>query len=471
MAWKDTLLPASFRNINIEIESIGDDIDRSIVAHEYPYVDGANIEDMGRMPRHIGITAVFYGDDYEIKLQQFLSVLDEPGAGELIHPVFGSLQVQFVRLSVQHSYDRTDYARLTLDFIEAKLRTPLFDRVLPLQQIDAVNQSVDDVLAGAKTRFTLDIGKALNLPSLLRDKLSADMLNAIDNMRHLADQLIDARGWVASGVYYLNNPIAFVDDISSGLISRVQAIFSPMNLRLGYSGVSSSGGVTNGLNVAGSSSVGSFGITQSASVSSFSTADNLPVGYSRGSLTTVWKAPLAYLQQPLLTLSSASPATSANSLITTLTSDGVVTQPFLVAHITVQQAIAIASAAAEIYSLDLGVSVLTPDDVEAIAADTRSTIANAITLVRTTFPDIVQSRPITEPLKALALTITVAAEKLIRAKPPLINRIVDSAGNLQLLAHLWYNDYRRADELLRLNPAITNPNFIMRGTSLRAYAV
>lgn len=415
MAWENTLLPASFRGITFEVVSTSDDIERAVATHEYPYLDGANVEDLGRAARRLSMVAVFYGDDYEIRLQQFLAAIDVPGAAELIHPVFGALQAQFMRSNVPHDAATPDYTKVTLEFIEARLHTPLFDRVLPLQKVDAINQFADGALAAAQSRFWLDMTAALNLPAALRDKLSSDLLNVMDNMRVYCDQLIGARGWLASGLYYLNYPVAFVDDLSSGLISRLQAIFSPMDLRLGYTGVSDMG------------------------------------GYGRGSIATVWQAPLVSLQQPLLT--AATP-----------------TQPFLTAHLMVQQAIAVAGASAALFSQALDTAVLTPADIESVAADARTSINAAIAQVRLSFPDLVQARPITESLKMLALSVTEAAEQLIRAKPPLIDRIVDTPGNLQLLAHLWYGDYHRADELLRLNPLVRNPNSIQNGAVLRAYA-
>lgn len=470
MAWENTLLDASFRGIVFQVESTDDDIERAVVVHEYPYVDGVDVEDMGRSARPISMCAIFYGPDYEVQMEQFISAIDEAGAGELIHPVFGSRQAQFVRAHISHVADRPDYARVTLEFMEKGLRTPLFDRVLPLQQVDAVNQAADTSLSAAGDLFGLDIGAALSLPSLLRDKLSADMLNVMDNMRTLADQLIDARGWIASGLYYLNNPTAFVDDLTGGLLSRVQAIFSPMDLRLSYAGFSSFGtsasaGISGSSSIASSTSVGT-----SAGTSITGGSTGVATGYVRGSLATVWKEPLAYLQKPLLTLPGLS-STPTGPFATVATADGTPVQPFLAAHVAVQQSIAIAGAAAAVFAMDLDDPIMTPDDIETIAADTRTSIAATIVLVRQTYPNIVQARPITEPLKALALTVTNAAEKLVRAKPPLIEREVDTPGNLQLLAHLWYGDYRRADELLRLNPQIANPNFIKRSTVLRAYAV
>lgn len=425
MAWENTLLPASFRGIQFEVTATGDDIERAVAVHEYPYVDGANVEDMGRAARRMSMTAVLYGDDYEIALQQLLAALDVPGAGELIHPIFGTTTAQFVRTSIPHLAEQPNQVRITLEFMESRLGGALFERVLPLQDVQAINDAADLALAAAQARLEADVGGALSLPSLVRDQLSTDMLGVMDQMRVYCDQLIDARGWLASGVFYLNYPTAFVDDLTGGLVSRLQALVTPIDLRVGYSGADIATGVA--------------------------------AGYTRGGLETVWQAPKASLQQPLLSTSGR----GADAPV----------QPFLVAHVDVQLAIAVAACAAAILEKGLGDAVMTPADIETIAGDTRTVINGAIASVTLTFPDIVQSRPVTEPLKALALSITDAAEKLISARPPLVDRVVATPGNLQLLAHLWYGDFHRASELLRLNPLVKNPNMITAGTTLRAYAV
>lgn len=453
MAWENTLLPASFRGIVFEVDQTDDVLERALVLREYPYVDGVDPEDMGRTGRMIGMSAVFYGPDYEVQMQQFLDAIDEAGSGELIHPVFGSIQAQFVRGRITHTHDRPDYAKLLLEFIDAKLNAPLFDRVLPLQQVEAVNQAADEALAASQSAFEFDFTKVPNLPALLREKLGADMLNVMDNMRSLADQVLGMRTWIASGLYYLNNPLAFLDDLSGGLVSRVKGIFSPMNLRLRY----------------GSSGISGISATTAAAITA-GTTSAASTGYVRGSLANVWKAPVAHLQQPLLTLAPVSSTPPSGPFISAATLEGLPTQPFLSTHVQLHQTVAIAAAAAKLYGLDLEESVLTPADIETVAADTRTAINSTIALVRATYPDIKQSRPMTEPLKKLALAVTDVAERLIRAKPPLVDRRVDTPGNLQLLAHLWYGDYRRADELLRLNPQVANPNFVARGTVLKVYA-
>lgn len=428
MSWDKTILDASFKGVIFPVISTDDDIERSFVLHEYPYVDGSSVEDTGRSGKRTQMLAVFYGDDYEIQLQTLLNVLDQPGSGTLVHPIFGPMQAQFVRAHIPHKGNEPDQTYVPLDFIEDNLRAPLFSRVLPVQKAEKINAAADNALAAARAGVGVDIKNALNLPALLRSKLSADMLGVMGKMQDYTSQLVEARGWLSSGLYYLDNPLAFADDVASGMVSRVTALYSSLDLQSGYSG----------------SSAGA--------------------GYDRGSLGTVWRAPVANLQQPFFTVADTPTQPSA------LTSDASAVQPFLVTHVTVQQSVAIAGAAAQLFSAAADTPVLTPADIETVAADARTALNTAIALVRLIYPDILRSRPITEPLKDIALAVTDTAEALIRAKPPLRDRVVDSAGNLQLIAHLWYGDYHRADELLRLNPQVRNPNFIARGTSLRAYA-
>ncbi|KUY99786.1 hypothetical protein WS49_18315 [Burkholderia sp. RF7-non_BP4] len=62
------------------------------------------------------------------------------------------------------------------------------------------------------------------------------------------------------------------------------------------------------------------------------------------------------------------------------------------------------------------------------------------------------------------------AIKVIDVLPPIISRTVDAPSNMTLLAHLWYGNYLRSSELLRLNPQIRNPNFIQRGDTVSGFA-
>ena len=151
MAWIDTLLDATFRGVTFDCVSAGDAQQYALVEHDYPYVAGADVEDMGAHARKISLRAVFYGADYETQMQSFIAALDGlnadaiphpayPNGGWLQHPVFGMLFCQVASYRVAHEADTVDEAQLEIEFVESTPAAPFFSRELAVQKAEAVAQ-------------------------------------------------------------------------------------------------------------------------------------------------------------------------------------------------------------------------------------------------------------------------------------------------------------------------------------------
>ena len=69
MAWNLTLQDASFRGVTFEVQSVEDRGEKALCVHEYPYRSGAEVEDLGRKPRVIPVTAIFWGVAYESRIK------------------------------------------------------------------------------------------------------------------------------------------------------------------------------------------------------------------------------------------------------------------------------------------------------------------------------------------------------------------------------------------------------------------
>ena len=153
MAWNKNLQECSFRGVVFDVMKTDDSADRAIAEHAYPYLDGADVEDLGRGARRVSIEAFFWdgvvaGDTpadsrlesgYENRLREFLKVLDAPGSGELIHPVFGSIKTaQVTRYTIRHEAENVDQCAVSVEFIESTPGNPFFTRDLAAQQSDAV---------------------------------------------------------------------------------------------------------------------------------------------------------------------------------------------------------------------------------------------------------------------------------------------------------------------------------------------
>ncbi|WP_238582665.1 hypothetical protein [Trabulsiella odontotermitis] len=154
----------------------------------------------------------------------------------------------------------------------------------------------------------------------------------------------------------------------------------------------------------------------------------------------------------------------------------------LVTAVKTQVALQLALDASDILSDASAIDLLSPDDIEQIAGDTRTAIQAAIDQTRAAFSDATSSvsesssasgvtwQPVVSNLKDIALAIQEQATTVITQRPPLTTRTVGSETNLHLLAHLWYGDYSRAAELLRLNPTLRNPNDLKAGDVINAYS-
>jgi prophage DNA circulation protein len=410
MAWAQTLLVASFKGMDFDVVKTDDSSERATVEHSYPYVNGSDIEDMWLGARNTNVEAVFYGDDYEYRLQAFLAMLDQPGPGELIHPVFGSIKNALAkRSSVHHDAEKPNEASFTIEFIEDTPSNPFFDRTLPSQTADAVPQHGATATAAATEAHS----------SLIDRLRAANPLSGLDALRTaLTGPLLAVMaqaGTVLSGLDVLAYPRAWGNDISA-LVGGLLDI-RDFGAKLGVDWAS----IQSDLNA----------------FSIFSTPTSSAAIPAPGKVT-FGIAP-----------------TEAQVIAATA------------ATIQVNTAVGLANAASFVMVSEAATPTLSPIAIEAIANTARSAIEVAIEQVRAIY-GIDQSRPITEPLKDQALAIQDAARMIIEARPPLIWRTVDTPGNFRLLAHLWYGDHTRAPELYRLNGA--RSPFVNAGDRIHAYA-
>ncbi|WP_316154707.1 DNA circularization protein [Cupriavidus sp. BIC8F] len=423
MAWSDTLLDASFRSVAFDCLRTQDSAQRDVAVHEYPYLDGADTEDLGRKARRISITAVFWGADYESRLQTFLKACDEAGPAELVHPVFGSFpRAQLLDYQVAHDADAPDYCTVELSFLEAAPGNPFFVQQLPAQAASVVSQLAETARFGGIESFAkqLDLVKGLkgNLSRLnaLRDVLTS-------TLGVLRGQL---KGFVGTTLDLIDFPRAFTGDVM-GILSGMVDLrsFDPATLASDWKSL-----------------VGQFDnvVQLPAKVAGGAAVAD---GATSGSGTTI---------------ADVKPIPAMPEDVTRIT-----------AVLQLGVAAALADAAGEILAAEALEPTLSPREIEQVANDVREAIQVAIDGHRDMLP-VDEARPITEPLKDTAHSIHVAAVAVIDAKPPLVTRTVDSAGNLHLVAFRWYGDYSRAAELVRLNPQLRNPNFLIAGDVLNAYS-
>ncbi|PWY53681.1 multidrug DMT transporter permease [Achromobacter sp. RW408] len=424
MAWQDTLLDASFKGVKFDCARIQDEAQRDVQRHQYPYVNGEDTEDLGRTAVTSELTAVFWGDDYEQRYQKFLEVLEQPGPGELIHPIFGSIPLaQLEAWRVGHDADTPDACTVDLRFVHSTPSSPLFTRQLPEQKAAASRQLKEDGLASGVESF------AKRLKALTSLKGVTDRLNSI---RSTMDRTLSAIRSVTNGVGAVTDLVEFPRTFTSSLADGLRGLVDLRSF-----GRSSRMSDWNGLK----------GV--------FDDVIRLPVSSAKGETPTSFRP----------TQAGQVGAQQSQVPIAILQED----QQPIVAVVKVVTAAELVDTASDILTDEAKTPTLSPADIEVIVSDVREVVQDAIDANRDLYP-VEEARLITEPLKDAALAIQEAAVVIIEARPPLRQRVVNAPTNLHLLAHQWYGDYRRADELVRLNPAVRNPNDIAAGTTINGYS-
>lgn len=458
MSWEDALQDASFRGVRIDVINTRDSASRDIATYEYPYVDGGDVDDLGRKPRNLRITSLFWGDDYDMRLQSFIAALDKRGSGEFIHPVFGSMPyMQCIEYSATHEAENVDYCVVEVVFLQAKPEVPFFNSNFPLAQADVIFNQVQSALDKAQTAIDNLLAPLRTAKKMMRrvKALASTSLNMVTILKG------DLTDFVSTTTDFINYPKAYMNDLQSAL---------NLTSLLSKSSVSNNpGSYIYDSTDSGSSSAGGY-----APVSSDVTG-------VAGIVMADWKnghtqlMNVTFLPEQLVSGQESAPvAMESGSTVSDIIE--------LVTALKIQVALQLALDASDILSDESIIDLLSPDDIEQIAGDTRTAIQEAITQTRTTFADATRKvsedsyasgvtwQPVVNGLKDIALAVQEQAATVITQRPPLTRRTVGTETNLHLLAHQWYGDYTRAAELLRLNPALRNPNNLKAGDVINAYS-
>lgn len=120
MNWLNDLLPASFRGVPFQVNGTSSEFGRRNQTHEYPFRDVPYTEDLGRAARKNKIEAFVIGDDHKEQAEKLIDAIETEGAGILIHPMLGELNVNIVdTATVSNSVENGRMSVISFSFVEA----------------------------------------------------------------------------------------------------------------------------------------------------------------------------------------------------------------------------------------------------------------------------------------------------------------------------------------------------------------
>ncbi|MDP2167992.1 MAG: DNA circularization N-terminal domain-containing protein, partial [Thermodesulfovibrionales bacterium] len=101
----------------LEIQDIDDAFEKSIAQYEFPYRDGAKLEDMGLKARKVRFKCFFFGKRYDEHKLFLEHIKGNKGLFDFTHPKYGLLHGSVESASVRHD-DRLETAEIDISFVE-----------------------------------------------------------------------------------------------------------------------------------------------------------------------------------------------------------------------------------------------------------------------------------------------------------------------------------------------------------------
>lgn len=236
MGWKDELHDASFRGVFFECTSTDDSQSKTLAIHQAPYSDEAEIEDMGNDPRKISINAVFAGDNYLSGYYKLEAALNEKGSGELVHPIFGIMNVQVSNYAVRHDEQNYDSCVVTIDFLRAKTEEKEYFLPSELSELDleSVLENPANALELALEKLkVLDNNKFVTVMNNIRTGLQ-NVHKYMGIGKNFIEKLLSPQAWAVGLIDDITKIVTFDTSISAfskwrDLNNRVKRISSLFN--------------------------------------------------------------------------------------------------------------------------------------------------------------------------------------------------------------------------------------------------
>lgn len=213
---------------SLKLVSIGDEISHAIAETQYPYKNGADLEDMGVNPEVLRFSCVLtnqdYDDNYQALRNWFLSIFAEPI--ELCHPKHGVLKGYPKNVSMSEDR-RKSFAQFDFDFEIAGIQPDIQDFTDPAEvceeEAKEVNAEVQKAIAEEMQRE--------GIPDVPGDDWSLlDYWGAIgDGARAFASRVSSAMGkiqgviaTVRAPLDALNSTIDYMGTLSGTLTESLQ---------------------------------------------------------------------------------------------------------------------------------------------------------------------------------------------------------------------------------------------------------
>lgn len=203
-------------DVIIQFETIEDTFEKAIVRYDYPFADGADLEDMGQKAHAIRFRCWFWDDEENISSYEehtrLLAALAKPGLIDFVHPKYGLIRGKIESIAVNHNADvRT--AAIEVTFVE-QMRAALSVETAP-----SVQSAVEEAYAAAQAKQESLLMQAL---AAIPGVDPAAVTTALNTAQGLATQMQGYTSATRAAVAEVEKHLAAVE-------ATVSLVTSPLN--------------------------------------------------------------------------------------------------------------------------------------------------------------------------------------------------------------------------------------------------
>lgn len=232
--WRDVLTGSgSFRGVPFYITGRQNQRGgRRIVKREFPLRENGGADDLGKSLREFSFRVVLLGNDYLSSRDALITALDTPGAGELVHPNYGTISVQVA------TWECTENTRDggSADF-DITVYPPL-DTTAPVATADA-SAATTTAAGDAVDSLMGDFGDNWDISSLSMSDIDALINNATSYVNEITSNIQQVFGVLDVAGDIMSSASALAGSISSLIYQPAAMIHQFGNL------ISSAGGLAD----------------------------------------------------------------------------------------------------------------------------------------------------------------------------------------------------------------------------------
>ncbi len=217
------LYPASLNGFPLDIETITDDFAKAIARYEFPYKDGALLDDMGQKARTCKFKCYFWDSadqqTYDVHVA-FINSLSQETLFTFVHPTYGPIQGCVESVSVMQD-DRERMAEVEITFVENLRGTTSTIQVTPAQDVvgecqDAFSTSILQAIAafGAEAQSFLGSAASAIVNQVLNPAIA--ILGQFNRLAMTPYFFVEA---VANGITALNATLPGVANSTTSLLA------------------------------------------------------------------------------------------------------------------------------------------------------------------------------------------------------------------------------------------------------------